>query len=94
MQFAVVQNLIASRGWGIDRRAERCGDNLAGVIKLMASQASFLANPESARIRLIRQNRRQIFQCRISLRTNRPELDEISFSLYSGDVDRPRSSTA
>ena len=73
---------------------QRCGDNPTDVVKLMANEVRFLANPAIARIRLIRQNFRQVFRHRNSLRTNRPELDAISFSLYPGDVDQPWNSTS
>jgi hypothetical protein len=39
----------------IDRSVERCSDNFAGVIKMMATQACFWAEHTIAGIRLIRQ---------------------------------------
>lgn len=66
----------------------------AGANKLLASRARSLAKPAIFRIRLIWQNCQQIFRSRYSLRSIRPESDEISFSLYSGDVNRPRNSTS
>ncbi len=64
--------------------------NATTAIKLTTCQTRFLASLAIAGIRLIRQNWRQRFRCRWSLRMNRPELDVISFSLHSGDIDRPR----
>ena len=37
----------------IDRRIERCGDNPASVVKVIARKVHFLAIPAIARIRLI-----------------------------------------
>ena len=61
------------RSGHIDRRVERCGDNPAGVIKMMACKVGFLSMSAIARIRLIWQDWRQIFQCRISFRMNGSE---------------------
>ena len=47
--------------------------NPAGVLKLMASHARFLAELTIAGVRWIRQNGWQILRCRWSLRINRPE---------------------
>ena len=68
--------------------------NATGVIKLMSNKTRIPARPASVGIRMIRALLWQILHLRCSLRTNRHELDEISFSLYSGDVDRPRNSTS
>ena len=46
----------------IDRRSERCGDNFAGVVKLTAAWARFLAGYARAGIQLIRPIRWQILQ--------------------------------
>ena len=58
------------------------------VFKLMASKVHFLAMPAMARLRLIRQSWRQKFRRRNSLRSNRPESDELSFSTRTGHISR------
>ena len=64
----------------------------ARVVKLMASKVRFLATPAFARIRLIWQDWQQIFQSRISLRTNRPELVTL-LSSTCGSRPQPCAST-
>lgn len=60
----------------------------AGVINMMAIGANFLASLASAGIELIRQHRRQVSRPPCSLRTNRHELDEISFSNRTCHIDQ------
>ena len=57
----------------IDLGSERCVHNPAGAIKLIASNACFLACPASARTQLSQRFWRKIFQCRYSLRFKRHE---------------------
>ena len=48
--------MLATCSGHIDRRGERCGDNPASVVKVIARKVRFLAMPAIARIRLIWQD--------------------------------------
>ena len=78
---------------GIDAMRRRMGrESPDDVVNLISFRAGFLARPASVGIRLARALLRQIYRCRNSSRLNRPASDEISFSVYPGDVDRPGNS--
>ena len=67
---------------GIHRSLERSGHRSCLSSHVDVVPAALLTLPATSIIQLTRQIWRQIFPRRCSLRNNRPELDEISFSLY------------
>ena len=75
--------------FGNDRGDQRCGDKTRRCRKYDDNPRRFLASAASVGIRLGRASLRRVCRSPFSLRMNRPELDAISFSLYSGHIDRP-----